>query len=177
MSIRLILPAIALLATAATSQQSPVDKARTFTLDGLAPGPAPTADASPTGAAPQPAPTLAVPASPESAAVVSPPTEPMPVIRAVFTLDTPIQDLIANLGAKAVLDKDLPGMSDDENLDKFKTLSLHGLQPQTGGQLTDAMLAKVAADLDVLGGGSNAAMTPAPLLKPGNAKRNGDGTR
>ena len=94
-------------------------------------------------------------------------------MRGIFTLDTPIQDLIADPGAKKVLDKDLPGMSDDENVDKFKTLSLRSLQPQTGGQLTDAMLAKVASDLDVLGGGSGTAALSAPV-KAGNSRRNSD---
>lgn len=64
-----------------------------------------------------------------------------------FTLDTPIKMLIADPAAKAVLDKDLPGMSSDENLPKFEDKSLRQLQPMSGGQLTDAMLKQVAADL------------------------------
>ncbi len=68
-------------------------------------------------------------------------------INAHFTLDTPIKDLIADPQAKAVLDKDLPGMSADENLPKFEDKSLRQLQPLTGGQLTDDLLKKVATDL------------------------------
>jgi hypothetical protein len=70
-----------------------------------------------------------------------------PSIEAHYTLDTPIKDLIADPAAKAVLDKDLPGMSSDENLPKFEDKSLRELQPMTGGQLTDAMLKQVATDL------------------------------
>lgn len=64
-----------------------------------------------------------------------------------YTLDTPIKVLIADPVAKAVLDKDLPGMSSDDNLPKFEDKSLRQLQPLTGGQLTDAMLKQVATDL------------------------------
>jgi len=67
-----------------------------------------------------------------------------------FSTDTPIVDLIADPQAKAVLDKDLPGLSDDQNLDKFKYLSLRGFQPMTGGQLTDDMLKTVNDDLAAL---------------------------
>ena len=73
-----------------------------------------------------------------------------------------------------MLDKDLPGISDDENLDKFKSLSLRSFQPMTGGQLTDAMLAKIASDLDVLAGGTGAVVAP---VKVGNAKRGKDDSR
>ncbi|MBB5717602.1 hypothetical protein FHR23_000509 [Stakelama sediminis] len=65
----------------------------------------------------------------------------------LFTLDTPIETLIADKRSRAVLDKDLPGLSTDENLDKFKAMSLRKFQPMTGGQLTDAMMHKVAKDL------------------------------
>ena len=65
----------------------------------------------------------------------------------LFNLDTPIGTLIADERSRAVLDKDLPGLSTDENLAKFKTMSLREFQPYTGGQLTDEMLEKVGADL------------------------------
>lgn len=62
-------------------------------------------------------------------------------------LDTPIGQLIANERTRAVLDRDMPGLSTDENLPKFEQLSLRQFQPLTGGQLSDALLKKVAADL------------------------------
>ncbi|MBW4331842.1 hypothetical protein KY084_13290 [Stakelama sp. CBK3Z-3] len=66
---------------------------------------------------------------------------------ALFDLDTPIGTLIADERARAVLDKHLPGLSTDENLDKFKQMSLREFQPYTGGKLTDAMLEQVGKDL------------------------------
>ncbi|WP_255587172.1 hypothetical protein [Hephaestia mangrovi] len=76
---------------------------------------------------------------------------PSALINAHYTLDTPIKDLIADPGAKAVLDKDLPGLSSDENLSKFEDKSLRELQPMTGGQLTDDLMKKVATDLAATG--------------------------
>ena len=48
-----------------------------------------------------------------------------------------------------MLDRDLPGLSSDENFAKFSGKSLREFQPLTGGQLTDALLAKVEADMKV----------------------------
>ena len=78
-------------------------------------------------------------------------------IHAHYTLDTPIKVLIADPGAKAVLDKDLPGLSTDENLPKFEDKSLRQFQPLTGGQLTDALLEKTGKDLAAIGGDDAAA--------------------
>lgn len=84
-----------------------------------------------------------------------------------YTLDTPIKVLIADPVAKAVLDKDLPGMSSDENLPKFADKSLRQLQPLTGGQLTDAMLKQVATDLGAPDGIAPAAA--GPVLPPASS--------
>ena len=81
-----------------------------------------------------------------------------------FTLDTPIKDLIADPAAKAVLDKNLPGMSSDENLPKFEDKSLRQLQPLSGGQLTDALMKQVAADLAAIGSNADATAADAPML-------------
>lgn len=80
--------------------------------------------------------------TPKNAADVTPPA---PVIK--FSLDTPIAELIADRRAKAVLDKDLPGLSFDKNLDKFIHMNLRQLQPQSDGRLTDALMEQVGADL------------------------------
>ena len=77
---------------------------------------------------------------------------------APFNLDTPINAIIADPAARAVLDRDLPGISTDENLPKFGSLSLRAFQPLTGGQLTDALLAKAEADL--------AKVSPSRVRKP-----------
>jgi hypothetical protein len=76
-----------------------------------------------------------------------------------YTLDTPIADLIADPRAKAVLDADVPGLSEDENLPKFKALSLRKLAPLSGGQMTTKLLAKVEADLAAIEG------APPPVKK------------
>ena len=95
-------------------------------------------------------------------------TDAPAALNAHYTLDTPIKNLIADPQAKAVLDKDLPGMSSDENLPKFEDKSLRELQPLSGGQLTDALLKQVAADLVAIGGDAPAA-TPTDAPKASSA--------
>ena len=75
-----------------------------------------------------------------------PATMPAPAA-AKFSLDTPLTDLVANPAAKAVLDKDLPGLTTLDSFDTFKSASLNQVAPFSNGKLTDAMLAKVATDL------------------------------
>lgn len=77
-------------------------------------------------------------------------------LNAHYTLQTPIKDLIADPAAKAVLDKDLPGMSVDPNLVSFQDMSLRALKPHSGGQLTDQLMKKVAVDLAALPGDDQA---------------------
>lgn len=66
---------------------------------------------------------------------------------AAVSLDTTIELLLANEKTKAVLDARIPGLTSHPMLDQFKAMSLKQLQPMAGGQLTDAMLEAVAADL------------------------------
>ena len=66
---------------------------------------------------------------------------------AAVTLDTPIEVLIAAEKTKAILDARVPGLTSHPMLDQFKSMSLKQLQSMAGGQLTDAMLEAVAADL------------------------------
>ncbi len=63
---------------------------------------------------------------------------------------TPIADLAANPDTKAVLDKDLPGVTTHPAFDQFKGMTLKALQPMSGGVISDAQLAAVQADLDKL---------------------------
>ena len=73
---------------------------------------------------------------------------PAPVTPAAkFNLDTPIQDLVADAAAKAVLEKDLPGLIGLPQYEMFKALSLKQVQAYSDGKLTDEMLAKTATDL------------------------------
>ena len=61
---------------------------------------------------------------------------------------TPIETLVANPAAKAVLDKDLPGLTTHEAYDQFKAMTLTQVAPMSQGAITDEALKKVQADLD-----------------------------
>lgn len=77
----------------------------------------------------------------------APAVAPGPAAAAKFSLDTPIEALIADEKAKAVLDADIPGLSSHPALDQFKAMSLKAVQPFSNGALTDEMLKKVETDL------------------------------
>jgi hypothetical protein len=70
-----------------------------------------------------------------------------PAAAAKFTLDTPIQEIVADANGKAVIDKNLPGLIGLPQYDMFKGLSLNQLKAYSDGKLTDEVLAKTAADL------------------------------
>jgi hypothetical protein len=70
-----------------------------------------------------------------------------PAVAAKFNLDTPIEALVADARAKAVLDADLPGVTSHPSYDMFKAMSLRAVQPMSDGKLTDEMLKKVETDL------------------------------
>lgn len=72
---------------------------------------------------------------------------PAPAAAAKFSLDTPIEALVADARAKAVLDADLPGVTSHPSYDMFKAMSLRAVQPMSNGKLTDEMLKKVETDL------------------------------
>ena len=74
-----------------------------------------------------------------------------PVAGGAFSLDTPIALLIADPRARAILDRDVPGLSEDENLPTIRALSLRELAPLSGGQMTAALLDTVGADLAAIG--------------------------
>ena len=63
---------------------------------------------------------------------------------------TPIADLAAKPETKAILDKDLPGLTAHPAFDQFKGMTLKALQPMSGGVVTDEQLAAVQAGLDAL---------------------------
>ncbi|MBB5715887.1 hypothetical protein [Sphingomonas aerophila] len=118
-----------------------------------APANVPTVD--PAATALQPSEPVGAPTTAGASVPLTPP--------ALFDLDTPIAQLIASPQARAVLDKDLPGLSTDESLPKFQALSLRRFQPLTGGQLSDDLLSRTAADL--------AAIEPSAPGKGRNASR------
>ena len=81
----------------------------------------------------------------------APTAAPAPVAATKFTLDTPIETLIADPAAKAVLDKDIGSdVSKHPAYDSFKAMSLNAVAPLSGGAVTDEMLKKIAVDLAVI---------------------------
>jgi hypothetical protein len=64
-----------------------------------------------------------------------------------LSLNTPIEAICATPAGKAVLDRDLPGLTGRPEFDMFKAMTLKQLQPMSKGHITDAVLAKVAGDL------------------------------
>lgn len=95
---------------------------------------------------------VAEPAEPAPVPASAEPVVVPPAAAGGFSLDTPIAALIADPRAKAILDRDVPGLSEDENLPKFKALSLRKLAPLSGGQMSAALLDKVATDLAAIDG-------------------------
>ena len=155
-----LISALALCASLADARTTQADSrsaataAKAFSLD-LPPAADPASPPSVANAAGMPAPGAA------SQPAVDIPGTPAMV---AFTLDTPIRQLLADPRAKAVLDENMPGLSDDANLSKFQSLSLRQFQPMTGGQMSTALLAKTGADLAAIP--STPAMTLAPTPAP-----------
>ncbi|MDQ0252616.1 hypothetical protein [Sphingomonas kyeonggiensis] len=81
----------------------------------------------------------------QTAPAPAPAATPAPAPK--FTLDTPIQEIVADAQGKAVIDKNLPGMIGLPQYDMFKGLSLNQLKAYSDGKLTDEILAKTATDL------------------------------
>lgn len=76
-------------------------------------------------------------------------TPDAPAPAAMFTIDTPIETLMADERAKAVVLKHFGGqdVSQHPMYEQFKALSLKAVAPFTQGMITDEMLAAIAADL------------------------------
>ncbi|MEM6907602.1 MAG: hypothetical protein AAF494_02895 [Pseudomonadota bacterium] len=70
---------------------------------------------------------------------------------AALTIETPIEQLMADEQAAAVLEKHLPGVSQHPAYDQFKAMTLVQLKPWSQGMITDETLEKIAADLEALG--------------------------
>jgi len=68
---------------------------------------------------------------------------------AAFTIDTPIEVLMADERANAVVAKHFAGqdLTQHPAYEQFKTLSLKAVAPFSQGLITDEMLEKIAADL------------------------------
>ncbi len=86
---------------------------------------------------------LALPAQAQEAPT---PTSP------VYSRDTPVEKLVADPAAVAVLNKDLPGLLTAPEFGIFKSMSLKQLQQASGGDLSMVDLDKTEADLQALPG-------------------------
>ena len=76
------------------------------------------------------------------------PVAPVAVAPAArLNLDTPVELIMADPKGKAVLDANLPQVATHPSYEMFKGMSLKQLQGYAADQLTDAVLAKTAADL------------------------------
>ena len=66
---------------------------------------------------------------------------------AKFSVDTPIDVLMADARAKAVVDKYIPDLDKSEHYPLFHAESLRQIAPNAGGRLSDDVLKQIDADL------------------------------
>ncbi|WP_200941433.1 hypothetical protein [Caulobacter sp. Root1455] len=86
----------------------------------------------------------------QSAPAPAPAPVAEPQAKPALTIETPIEVLVAIPKARAVLDADIPGLTEHPMYDKFKSENLSALAPKFGGAISDKDLAKVQADLAAL---------------------------
>jgi hypothetical protein len=67
-----------------------------------------------------------------------------------YSRDTPVEKLVSDPAAVAVLNKDLPGLLTAPEFAIFKSMSLKQLQQASGGDLSEVDVAKAEADLQAL---------------------------
>lgn len=68
-----------------------------------------------------------------------------------LTINSSIEELMANEKSSAILEKHLPGIGSHSAYNQFKGMSLPELQPWSGGLVTDEIIAAVTKDLAQLG--------------------------
>ena len=66
---------------------------------------------------------------------------------AMLTIDSPIEALVADPKAKAVVDANFPGMTAHPAYEQFKGMSVKQLQPLSQGVITDEAVKKAEAEL------------------------------
>ena len=69
---------------------------------------------------------------------------------AKFTIDTPIEVLVADPQAAAVVASVFPTLTKNPYYEQFKAMSFKDVQPMSNGKITDEQVAKVAAGLAAL---------------------------
>ena len=63
------------------------------------------------------------------------------------TAETTIGTLLADPAAKAVLDKNIPGLSDNPSIGMASAMTLRAIQPMAADKMSEETLNKVDADL------------------------------
>jgi hypothetical protein len=76
------------------------------------------------------------------------------------TFASPINDLVANGPARAVMDKHLPGVSQNPALAQVGQMTLTAIAPMSGGAITAETLAAIEADLAALPADEGAQLLP-----------------
>ncbi len=76
-----------------------------------------------------------------------------PAPAAGFSIDTPIETLVAHEGARAVLERHLPGVTEHPAYDQFKSMSLKAVAPYSQGLITPEKLTAIDTDLKALPAG------------------------
>jgi hypothetical protein len=74
----------------------------------------------------------------------------VPATAPAYSRNTPVEKLIADPAAVAVLNKDLPGLLTSPEFSMFKSMSLKQLQEASGGDLSMVDLDRAEADLQAL---------------------------
>lgn len=80
------------------------------------------------------------------ALAIDAPTAAAPAAK-LSTADTTIGDLLDNPAAKAVLEKHLPALVGNAQIEMARSMTLKQIQPMAGEMLSDELLAKVDIDL------------------------------
>lgn len=90
---------------------------------------------------------LAAPAVAKDVPAPAPTPAPSPAAVAKFNLDTPLETLMADPAANAVVEANLPGVDKHPMYESFKGMSLRELAPLSDGKISDAMLSKIEGEL------------------------------
>jgi hypothetical protein len=88
-------------------------------------------------------------APPATAPATASPPAPTPDVQP-YTQDTPVEKIAADPAAKAILDKDIPGMLDDIRYPMFKSMSLKQMSKASDGDLSQETVDKTVSDLQAL---------------------------
>ena len=86
--------------------------------------------------------------APAPAPATTPAPAAAPAAAAKFNLDTPIETLVADPAAHAVLTADFGGdVTANPQYDNFKAMSLNQVQPYAADKMPPALMKKIEADL------------------------------